>query len=223
MAETKIASHFFKYNNLKYFRDGAENIEMCSFGEKKDPLGPKSYLSVEGKVARKHLEGRIKKIPSVDIDWSKQSKADVEANGLIPVYGIPVKVGTTYSYEEAKSADLKLIKFVIDEGPLKKMLNNDANAARNYLADEGKDGRIVSSIWVVMEGKLARHFDSVGSISANAAGSNLEITASGGVAGSQTITLSEGTTFAYAMHKVKKWNKGKTEIEDMEDDYHGIG
>jgi hypothetical protein len=59
---------------------------------------------------------------------------------------------------KAKSASLDLVKFAIDEGPLKTMLNNDASGARNFLRDEGSDGRIVAEIWVVMEAKLAAHF-----------------------------------------------------------------
>ena len=61
--------------------------------------------------------------------------------------------------------------------------------------------------------ELASHFDGAGSFSVKANGSNWDATASGGVSGSQTITLSRGATFAYGMHKVSNWNQGKTQIE----------
>ena len=102
------------------------------------------------------------------------------------------------------------------------MLNKDANGARNYLADEGNDGRIVSEVWIVLEAELAEHFETSGSLLASAKDSDLKVTAKGGKHGTQTITLSAGTTFAYKLHKVKKWNKGKTQIEDMEADYKGM-
>ena len=52
---------------------------------------------------------------------------------------------------------------------------------------------------------------------------DLSVTAKGGKHGTQTITLSAGTTFAYKLHKVKDWNQGKTKIENMEADYKGMG
>ena len=56
-----------------------------------------------------------------------------------------------------------------------------------------------------------------------AAGSELELSVSGGKQGTQTIRLGEGTCFAYKLYKVKKWSKGKEQIEDLEADYKGMG
>jgi len=133
-------------------------------------------------------------------------------------------VAVSGSYEHAKSAKLELVKFGINEGPLTTMLNRDADGARQSLADEGADGRIVSEIWVLMKGELAEHFATSGTLNASvgAAGGELELTAKGGKYGSQTVVIAPGTTFAYLLYKVKKWNKDKTQIEDMEDDSKGM-
>jgi hypothetical protein len=148
----------------------------------------------------------------VSIDWEETTRGDVEVNGGLSYFAVNGQAAVSGSYEKAKSAKLRLAKFIIPEGKLKAMLNKDARVVRNYLADEGKDGRIVSQVWVVMEAELAEHFDRYGStsLSVKAAGKNLKVTATGGKQGSQTITLSPDTTFAYALSKVKKWNKGKT-------------
>ena len=53
-------------------------------------------------------------------------------------------------------------------------------------------------------------------------GVSADITASGGTEGTQTITISKGSTFAYLLFKVKDWNSGKTQIEDLEDDTVGL-
>ena len=52
----------------------------------------------------------------------------------------------------------------------------------------------------------------------------LQLTAnhSGSSQGSTTIVLEKGTTFAYLMHKVTKWNKDKTRIEELELDSKGL-
>jgi hypothetical protein len=131
------------------------------------------------------------------------------------------------SYSKAKSAHLKLVKFVFDEGPLKKTLNQHAGRALNYLKTEGRDGRFVHEVWVAMEAELANHFENSTSIEVAGQGSaGITVEAKTKVGSSSTktesINLSAGTCFAYAMVKVKKWNRGKTEIEDLEDDYSGL-
>lgn len=222
--ETKVAKHYFEYGTVKYFRGKAENVQIGSYGEKKDPIGAIAYLDVQARVKAEHLDGRVHYVTTIDVDWEDEKEAAVEANGDLKFFGLSKKVALNGSYEKAKSARLKLVKFAINEGPLKTMLNQDAGGARNFLAKEGKDGRIVSEIWVAMEAELAEHFATSGSISvgAGAAGSSLEVSASGGRHGSQTVVLSPGTTFAYKLHKVKSWNKDKTRIEDLEADYKGM-
>jgi hypothetical protein len=37
------------------------------------------------------------------------------------------------------------------------------------------------------------------------------------------VVFSEGATFAFLMLKVKKWGKGKSVVEELEDDLKGLG
>jgi hypothetical protein len=221
---TKITNHYFEYLSLKYFRGNAHLVEIGTFGEKKDPVGTEAYLDPSGKVSRDHLMNRISKGIMVSIDWSQTNQADVEANGTIKAYGLNVNVAATYSFSKTKSANLKLYNLYILDNPLMKMLNQDAKAAREFLAAEGSDGRIVSECWIVMEAELAEHFEGSGTFTTSVPSvGNLNITATGGKHGTQTITLSAGSVFAYKNHKVKSWNSGKTVIENMEADYYGNG
>lgn len=219
---TKITDNYFEFGTQKYFRGNAHLVEIGTYGEKKDPIGAKAYLDPQNKVAREHLVNRVSKGQPVGVNWSQTTEADLEVNGPIKVFGLNVNVAATYDSKKVKSANLKLYNLSIAGGPLETMLNEDADGARNYLADEGNDGRIVSEVWVVMEAELAEHFDTSGSIAVSVKAVDLNVTAKGGKHGTQTITLSAGTTFAYKLHKVKDWNKGKTKIVDMEADYKGM-
>jgi hypothetical protein len=223
--ETKITKHFFEYGGNKYFRENAHNVDLGSYGEKKDPVGARAYLDVQSNVKSEHLASRVKYNTTVDINWNQTNKGDVEVNGFLKFFGLGANAAVSGSFEKAKSANLKLVNFAIHEGPLKVMLNKDANGARKFLAEEGNDGRIVSEAWYLMEGELAEHFKTAGSISASgdAGAKGLAVTASGGKHGSQTITIEEGATFAYKLHKVKDWDKGKTQIEQLEADWKGMG
>jgi hypothetical protein len=220
---TKIKEHSFEYDSVKYFRDNAHNVEMASFGEKKDPIGAKAQLDVEDTVMALILDSYVKFNTTATINWNETSKADLEVGAALKFFGIGADTAQSFGYEKAKSGKLELMSFAIDEGPLKDMLNKEAGDARNFLAKEGNDARIVTEIWIVGEAELSEHFKTYGSSSlgVKAAGGSLSITASGGKSGSQTVTLSKGTTFAYRLSKVKDWNKDKTHIEDMEIDNKG--
>lgn len=219
---TKITDNVFEYGGMKYFRGNAHLVEIGTFGEKKDPIGSKAYIDPESTVVRQNLVGRIKKGSPVGVDWGQTTNAALEANGQMRVFGLNLSVKTNYNRDTARAANLKLYSLSIDETPLKAMLNGDAAAARRFLADEGSDGRIVTQIWVVMEAELAEHFNTSGSVNVAAGDSNLSVTASGGKSGTQKITLSAGSTFAYALSKVTNWKKDKTWVEDMEVDYKGM-
>jgi hypothetical protein len=223
--ETKITENYFEFENLKYFRGNAHLVQPGTFGRKKDPIGPKAYIDPYGHVRPEYLIDRVNSGPTIAVDWNQTTKAALEINGLLKYFGLNGKIETNVSYEKAKTANLRLANFFINEGPLKTMLNTDADAARCYLADEGHDGRIVAEGWVWMEGELAEHFSTYASTSLTVSkgeGESVKLSVTGGKYGSQSISISPGTVFAFKLYKVKDWNKGKTQIDALTTDYHGI-
>jgi len=221
---TKLTDNYFQFGQVKYFRGKAENIKMGAFGDKEDPAGSKSHVEVFGVIKPEYLDSRVDYITTTSIDWGQTTKAVVEVNGPLKFFGLNGKGALTASYEKAKTENFKLTKLSMTVGELQGMLNTDAYSARKYLADEGGDGRIVAEIWVVVDAKLAEHYQTYaqGSASFKVGGDNLEFTVTGGTNGSQTISLATGTCFAYSMYKVKNWSNHKTHIDKMEADYQGI-
>lgn len=219
---TNITEHCFEFGAMKYFRGNAHLVEIGTYGEKKDPIGAKAYLDTEGTVKREYLAPRVDKGRPVGVAWEQTTKAELEVNGLVPVFGLNISVAGTYDHGEVKAADLKLFNLSIAETPLKQMLNNDAVNVRKFFAAQGNSARIVSEVWVVMEAELAEHFNTSGAIMVGVKGVDMNVTAKGGKHGTQTITLSKGSVFAYKLHKVKDWNKDKTQILGMEADYKGM-
>lgn len=221
----KLTKHYFKYGALKYFRTNAHLVELGTHGKKKDPVGAKGYLDPSGKIRASHLAERPIKRSVVDINWATVSEADFSAGATMKFLGLGRQHGVSFDLKKAKSADLKLMNFSIAANPLKRCLNNDAITVRRAMADEGNDARLVSEAWVVMEAELAEHFDNNWGTghSWEAVGNSLELTVSGGKHGRQTVSISAGTTFAYKLHKVKKWSKGKDRVESLEADCKGVG
>ncbi len=50
----KITDKYFEYNNKKYFRTNAQQIELCTHGDMKKSAISANYLAPTGKIARKH-------------------------------------------------------------------------------------------------------------------------------------------------------------------------
>ncbi|MDZ7360470.1 MAG: hypothetical protein ONB46_07045 [candidate division KSB1 bacterium] len=220
--DVKITGSAFVYKGIRYFRAKSENVDLGSYGEKKTPLTQANYLAVQNKVKADNLAKINVNISGpYSIDWAKFSSTDVNA-------GINyLKAGgatAAFSHDAAKKADLKLVKIYINEGPLKTLLNNHADGARNYMADEGDDARIASEIWVAMEAELASQITNDFNITgeASSGGFTVEFSASTSSTKKSTITIPPNTTFAYLLHKVTKWSNNKTKVEDMEDDQQSL-
>ncbi len=214
-------SYFKAPDGNRYFRRNAPAVSVGAFGEKKEPLTQANYLAVDSNIKYDLLNGKVKKLPAVEIDWARESKADVEAE--VSYYFIAGGTAS-FSREKAIQAHLMLVRFDISAGTLENVLNKDATIVREKLKDEGNDARVCSSAWVVMSGELAERFNT--SLSLEVSGTTadgLSITAKGGGAwkGNEKITFSPGTVFAYGLHKVKNWDGNK--IDKLEDDWQSLG
>jgi hypothetical protein len=220
---TKVTDNCFEYEGQKYFRRNAHTLDLGSYGEKKDSAFAPGFLEEHGTIKDEHLTPRIEVGEAVSINWETTSQGDIGADVNLKFFGIGANIAQSTSYSKAKSAKLKLMPISIPEGKVIGMLNA-ADGARKFLADEGNDGRVLTMVWVLVEGQLAEEFskNSGNSVSVKVLGQSISLTAAGGKSGSYTIEMSANATFAYKLHKVKSWtDKSKTKVEAVEADYKG--
>jgi hypothetical protein len=221
--QNKVTGKYLEIEGRKYFRGNAQQVRLGTFGEKRNSLLSEPFLEPFSTMKQEFIAPHVIKNKPVAINWENTNKGSFEANGPVRIYGINGEVDANGTFEKGIKAKLKLVFFYIVNGELGKILNNKAIAARNYLAEEGSNGRIVSGVWFVMEAEIAEYFDIGGSasISAKGAGEDLEVTVSGGKHGVQTLILSRGGIFAYHLSKVTDWKDKKSIVADMKDDYYG--
>jgi hypothetical protein len=210
---------FTNSDGLKYFRKGAIEVYLGSAGEKKEPVLSANYLEVTLTANAEYLKSRVQKSKTVAIDWSRTTAGDIGAT--IPVFQLGTVFSPSLSYAQAKSFNGRLFFASLTTAQVKSLLNVDAVHARQCLKEEGADGRIVSGVWVVVHAALAESFDTAASFSAASVASVLKLTASGGMHGTQSITLEKGSVFAYRLSKVKDWDGDK--VGEIEHDYSGLG
>ena len=86
MSETRVSKHTFVYNGERYFRDKSEDVLMCSYGEKEDPLGTKASLNVTNHVDREPAEGQGPLRHHRGHRLEPQSQVDVETEGRLKYF-----------------------------------------------------------------------------------------------------------------------------------------
>ncbi|HEY8945940.1 MAG TPA: hypothetical protein VIM73_16845 [Polyangiaceae bacterium] len=221
-----ITKSAFVFNGKRYFRAGSESLALVSYGQKKTPVTQANYLAPEGTVFAANLaKVGVQTTGPWPIDWEKYSSTDVDAG--ISYLKLAGGKGA-FSRNAAKAAELVLVKFELAEGALKNLLNNHAGAARTFLDEEGNDARIVSAVFVAMEGKLASDVTTraSGSVSVPVGNSGfmVELGGEGSSNAKSEVLIPPDTTFAYLLHKVTKWDKrdGKRFVEDMQDDQQSL-
>ncbi len=219
--EVSITKDALKIGGVKYFSGKAENVRLGSYGEKKTPVGQVNYLAVEKNIKAEHLaEANVQTLSPVKINWSKVSKADLD--GSVTFFKKGGGTGSA-TLDKAKSANLEMYKVFLNAGALKGLLNKKADGARAFLDKEGRDGRVVGEVWILISGELADEIRKSGGVEAFGKEKGIEIRVKGSKSSKETstITLSENTTFAYMLYKAKIDRKsGK--VEDLEDDQPGI-
>ena len=218
--EVDLSTTAFKYGKMKYWRGKAENVRIGSYGEKKTNG---KYLAVDAHMKTKHYESRLDVAGPFTINFKEFKKNSLGRS----VRYLTAKGSGSLSWKKAKKGNLKLMKFFLTEKNLRKALNGKANGAFKGLVKEGNDGRIVSEIWVVVEASFSEEIRKAGGFTASYNDGTLELRgrAKSSSTHKNTIKLAPGTTFAYLMHKVKKWNKkkgNKVGVADMEDDQPGM-
>ena len=105
---TTITDNYFEFGMHKYFRGNAHLIEIGTYGEKKDPIGSKSYIDPQSKVVRQHLVGIVTKGSPVSVDWAQTTNAALQMNGGMRVFGLNLSVKTNYTRDMAKTANLHI-------------------------------------------------------------------------------------------------------------------
>jgi len=217
MASIKITQSEFKINGVRYFRTKSEDVELCSYGKKEAPVFGSNFLVVRNKIHKDVLASAPIKIGEpVTVDWSKASKAEINAN--VKYLSVDGKMGLTL--EKARSASLKLVKISIDYGLVIEAINQVDDALQ---AMKLANRRIVTDIWIAVEATLAEKVSTEATVKVTATGLQLVIGANATNTSASKVVLGKGTTFAYLLMKASRFNRTETKVEDLEVDQQGMG
>jgi hypothetical protein len=224
MPNTIIRDSHLNFNGIKYFRGNADEIELGSYGKKREPVFGMNYLEVTKNFPPAKL--KIKDAVIVDIDASSLHEADLSVGANFKILGASGAVKASGLLSKFKSAEVKLVKISVNGGDVVDAVNASPNILQ-AIDDLGDNARFAHQIFIVAEAKLAQTLTSSGSLSASAEKGDVKIEIAGGGKGSSTtsVVLGEGTTFAYLLLKFKWDNLKKskrTHITSASDDQWGL-
>jgi hypothetical protein len=194
----------------------AENVQLGTYGEKRASPLYVNYLDGQSNIPM--VSFNIEKPATVEIDFEKSKKADfnIEADHK-------VADGTIgYSYENMKQGKLVLIKMIVQNNELKDFINNHVDVLeeiRSY-----KKPCVANQVFVIVEASFAETFSSNTDFKASFAKGILTVDAKteAGASGKSTLTISQGSVFAYGIVK-PIFNKDKSKITKFETDQWGMG
>lgn len=225
MPDIEIKNSALVYDHFSYYRVKAEDLTVGSVGRKRGTLN-QTYVEEWNRIPNSYLADHVKFVLAAEVKWSEQKASDVEANGKFTYYSTSVAGGVKAGYAEAKSLNLKLIKFSIEPARMQTILNTEADSIRRHLRDEGHDGRVVLQTWYAVTHEGADLFESTlsgrASFAATIGGGDLSVTASSttGTRSSVTVNIS-ASTFAYEPYSVRSWTKDD-KVDGLTGDEHGI-
>lgn len=216
MATANVKDNHLNYDGKNYFRGGAEDVELGSYGEKRTPLTKMNYLEVKGKVPVPNMAKAVATV--ADIDQSKFSKNDIKADVQAIIDGVKVKLKPEVAFQKLTNNELKLVKLTVLPNDMKTALNKSAGALSD-LKNYGRDARVAHQIFVVMDAKLATNFTNNVTVDLSASKGPMEVKLGVGHSSGNntTVQISPGTTFAYLLADVD-WDDNKTKVVDMDDD-----
>jgi len=232
MANVVVKSNHLTFGGKQYFRGGAEDVLLGSFGEKKTPLTKQNYLEVQGTIPASKL--KVRSATECTIDFTNSDTFAVSHSGVAEgvIDGVPVKasVSGNASVDFGSKGHLRLVKLIVENGDMEQAVEA-LPPTLDTLRSFGSDARICHEVFVVMEASLAESLAASGSLtlSGSAGIEGLKIsgtqTVAAGKTRTTTVTMSKGTTFAYLLLKID-WNHAglkKTDIEKLTDDQFSLG
>jgi hypothetical protein len=221
MALAVVRDNHLNFNGIQYFRGNSSEVDLGSYGEKRAPAFGANYLEVYRNIPPRKL--KIKEVSEVEIDFDRSTQADIEGGFTM---GDVIGASSGNIYSRMSSGELKLVKFSVSIADMVDAANESPRALE-HLIDMGNGARIAHQIFVVMEASLARSMSVGKTFDVKVTAGDIEVSAEGDIKINRntSVTLAEGTTFAYLLLNPEWDHKRKskrTRIVGARDDQWGL-
>lgn len=194
---TKVSPSTLKFEGVRYWRKKASEAKLGSVGQKMTPLAGKNYFQ-----KKQDAPDGIYKV-TIDARTTISSKKASSWGVSAGASNVKGGVSSSSNYNGTITA----YKMRVDIGNRKGNLRYETNRNHKHLTalkDEGKGGRLISAVWILVAGDESKEECYTGDLAVTNGVWKVETTASGCSANSWTIA--PGSIIAYEMVKVDKWD-----------------
>ena len=220
MANVVVAENHLTFGGVRYFRGGAQTVQLLSIGEKKKPLIGQNRLEVKDNI----LVGKVQAAKSsmIEIDFTSTKKSAFTTAVSAIIEGIPVHLDGGAAFDKMHAHELKLVLLSVTTGDLVSAVNKSPQA-KQKLIDWGDDARGVHQAFFVIDAKTASQFGSntTVNLSAGVKGMEAKVGASSQTSNTSSVVLPAGMCFAYLLAKFDwdaKQKKNVTKAVDADPD-----
>lgn len=200
-AFTKVTPSTLKFEGVKYWRKKANEARLGSVGRKMTPAAGKNYFQKVQNAPDGLYKVSVGARTTITTDQAREWGMTAQTGNA--AVGSGFSASGTGNYRGTLTA----YKMVIDLGDRPGNLRYETNRATQHLAAleaEGKRGRMISAVWVLVRGEESKSECYSGDLVVSGANWSVNPSASGCTDSSWTIE--PGSVVAYEMVKVKKWD-----------------
>lgn len=194
---SKITPSTLKFEGIRYWRKKANEAKLGSVGQKMTPVAGKNYFQ------------KVQDAPDGIYKVNVGSRTTLTTNEA-KEWGITAShsnVSGSASGSGTYQGTITAYKMQIDLGNKKGGLRYETNRNHKHLKalkEEGDRGRLISAVWVLVEGDENKQECYSGDLAVSGGAWSVETTASG--CSDSSWTIEPGSIIAYEMVKVDQWN-----------------
>lgn len=208
---TKITDSVVKINGVKYFRTKAEDALLGSVGVKMEPATQKNYF----KRVREAPSGifKVRTTRPYTITTQEANQLNIKAAASNVQGKVSGGIGTKGKYKGKLTAYKMEIEIGNDKGDLRFETNRNHKHLEAF-KNEGNKARLISQVWILVEGQENKSSCYAGDLSVDANGTaSVKVSGSGCTKSSWVIP--PGSIMAYEMVRADEWDN-KEIVKDVE-------
>ena len=203
MSAYTLKNKSLKVNNTKYYR--SNGVQLGDVGEKKTSIFSVNRVDSQSNIPAPKMFVKYGESISMTSEFAGDISASVSYKGL---------TGSMFR-KQLTNGDLKLIRYFMENRDIENGIESSSRlieSIRNF----GRDARVVSDVWVVVEAEMYEATKGGGKLSFKRSASG-----EAKLERKTTVVLSPDTVIAYMLQKIdweekqkKNWSKIAKLIED---------
>jgi hypothetical protein len=207
MGAYALTKNSLKVNNTRYYR--SNGVQIADVGEKKTNIFTVNHIDSQSNIPAPKVKIKYGEAINMTSEFANDISGEVNFKGL----------SVSAFKKKLTDGELKLVRYFMENRDIENGIESSPKLI-DSIQGFGRDARVVSDIWVVVEAEIYEKTRGDGKLS-------FKSSASGAVKLERetTVVLSPDTVFAYMLKKIdweEKLKKNWAKIKHLDEDPKGL-